>query len=318
MQPRVSVIIPVYNVAPYLAECLDSVCRQTYQELDILVIDDGSTDGSSQICEDYAIKDSRIRVFHKENGGLSDARNYGLDKMLGDYVTFIDSDDRVTEDYVACLVAAALKYDVPFVLATFSYLTKDGLKPSNSFPYYEELMSERDYLHRLYYSKTILIGSFNMSWGKLFHRLLFRDIRFPVGKLHEDVFTTYKLAIEAGQIVCLNTFLYHYRQRDNSIMTSPYSLRRLDALEGLAERLTYLEERGYDLLGTEKALLYRYNEEMRLLKTNGFSEEYRAVRVDYRHFCRKIWRKLPLRLKLKEAVRYCFPSLLQLIKCLKG
>ncbi|MBO4127285.1 glycosyltransferase family 2 protein [Streptococcus suis] len=294
MQPRVSVVIPVYNVAPYLTECLDSVCRQTYPNLDILVIDDGSTDGSSQICDAYASKDSRIRVYHKENGGLSDARNYGLDRALGEYVTFIDSDDRVTEDYVACLMTAALKYDVPFVLATFSYLTKDGLKPSYSFPYDEGLMSERDYLHRLYGSKTMPTGAlFNISWGKLFDRRLFRDIRFPVGKLHEDVFTTYKLAIEAGQILCLNAFIYHYRLRENSIMSSPYSLSRLDILEGMAERITYLEERGYDLLGTEKNLLKHYRDNCVSLRISGYSQEYKKFRQEYATFLKKMKGRLP-------------------------
>lgn len=127
-----------------------------------------------------------------------------------------------------------------------------------------------------------------MSWGKLFHRRLFKDIRFPLGKLHEDVFTTYKVAIEAGEIVCLNAFIYHYRKRENSIMHLPYTLRRLDALEGIIERLTYLEERGYDLLGTEKDLLKRYQNNCVLLRVNGYIKEYRDIRQEYATFLKKM------------------------------
>ena len=220
MDKLISIIVPVYNVEKYLEECIDSILNQTYKNLEIILVDDGSTDNSGIICEDYAKIDSRIKVIHKKNGGLSDARNVGIDKALGEFIIFVDSDDYIDRSMCEILFAYANKYNVDIVSCNFKRVFEDNIIEFNT-PLFKEKM-------KIFTSNKILEKYFLTlapeifaTWNKLYKkRLFFADerIRFPVNRLHEDIATTYKLYAKSEKVILLNELLYNYRQRNDSIM----------------------------------------------------------------------------------------------------
>lgn len=176
--PLVSVIVPVYKVEQYIESCLDAVKSQTYENLEIILIDDGTPDSSGEICERYAEQDSRMVVYHKQNGGLSDARNYGIDCAKGEYITFIDSDDRVDIDYVEYLYRLIRKYECMLALCTHRILYENG-KMVEIGAGGEEILDEETCLERMLYHDVIDTS----AWAKLYHRKILEGIRFPKGKV---------------------------------------------------------------------------------------------------------------------------------------
>jgi len=216
----VSVIIPVYNVDEYLRSCLESIVSQTHHNIEIILINDGSTDKSPSICNEFKIKDSRIKLINKENGGLSSARNAGLDVCNGDFITFVDSDDWVDKRYVETLliIAVTKKSDIAFgenELVFFeSQIHTNIINPLTT------IYSNLEALEALF-SKNLV--SHTVSWGKLYKKELFIDLRFPTGRIHEDEFTTYILFFKSSRIAYINKRLYFYRQRLNSITSRPHN-----------------------------------------------------------------------------------------------
>lgn len=224
-EPLISVIIPVYNVEKYLERCLQSVLCQTYRKLEIILIDDGSTDGSSALLDAYAAKDSRIVVYHKANGGLSDARNYGIESANGEYLTFIDSDDDVTADYIEYLIKLLEDNKCAMSLCTHNVIFENGKVNGKGTGGQEVLKAERC-LERMLYHDVVDTS----AWGKLYNKKLFADIRFPKGKLFEDIGTTYKFFIASKKIACGYENKYNYYIRKNSIVTSGFNANKLDLL----------------------------------------------------------------------------------------
>ena len=200
----VSIIIPVYKVEPYLRQCIESVLAQTHSALDIILVDDGSPDRCGEICEEYAARDSRIRVIHQENGGLSAARNTGLEVVKGNYITFVDSDDFVAENYVETLLKWIVDSGADIACGGFvDYHTGDKVTPVNT-ELKPKILSSADFLEAMLYQHT---GD-NAVWGKLYKKDIFKNLRFTVGILYEDLDIIYK-AILRGFI------LYTYnRTRD--------------------------------------------------------------------------------------------------------
>ena len=217
----ISVIVPVYNVEPYLRECLDSIVNQTYKALEILVIDDGSTDGSGSICDEYKKKDDRIRVFHTENRGLSAARNLGLDEARGEFIGFVDSDDWIE---LGILEQAISKIGEADILC-FGY--------------------DRHPLNASYYSgKEALVALTNgnisnAAWDKLYKKDCFSSFRFPEGRVHEETATTYKLLYQSSYVICINECGYHYRNREGSISSSHSLCNLIDFWTANVERYDY-------------------------------------------------------------------------------
>lgn len=224
--PLISVIIPVYNVEKYLKRCVDSVIQQTYPRLDIVLVDDGSKDKSGYICEEYKEKDSRIRVVHKENGGLSDARNAGIDIAEGRYITFIDSDDYVATDYVEFLYGFLNKYNAD-ISGCFHRKFTDGQQIITFESKREEFFFDGEGATiDLCYQKHIS----NSACGKLYKKELFRDIRYPVGRLYEDLGTTYKLFLLCNIVVFSMVEKYYYYQRHDSIMHYNFTKKNMDRI----------------------------------------------------------------------------------------
>ncbi len=230
--PLVSIIVPIYGVEEYLSECVNSILAQAYTKLEIILVDDGSLDNSPKMCDDFALIDNRIKVIHKTNGGLSDARNAGLKIAKGKFVSFIDSDDFISNIYIEKLLTEALKLDADIVEGNY-YVFSDGKNSLNPKPYVKKRLTISSGAKTL---KNLLTTSGNtetVSWNKLYKRELFtkNNIEYPKGLLHEDTFTTYKLYFYSKKTIFINEPIYYYRQRHDSIMGRKFDERRLVLLD---------------------------------------------------------------------------------------
>lgn len=226
MNPTISVVLPVYNVKAYLEKCVDSICHQTYKELEIILVDDGSTDGCYELCEYLKEKDDRIIVIHKENGGLSDARNAGTLQATGKYISYVDSDDYVKETYIEYLYGLIQKYNCKVSLATHIVIDENG-KQVEIGDGTDECLSAEACLERMLYHDVIDTS----AWSKLYDIELARKFLYPKGKLFEDIGNTYRFFLESERVACGYEPQYYYMLRSNSIVTSSFNMRKLDMLE---------------------------------------------------------------------------------------
>lgn len=257
-QDLISVIIPIYKVEKYLDECLYSIVNQTYENLEILLVDDGSPDNCGKICDEYAQKDNRIKVIHKENGGLSSARNAGLDIAKGEYISFVDSDDVIDEKFIETLYKMCINNSVDIAICDYMRFTdtieKD--KSENTINVYSSKKVQNDMYENIISEKVVV------TWNKLYKKYLFEEIRFPVGKIHEDEFTTYKLLYASkSDIAVTNSKFYYYRCNPNGIMGRKYNKNRLDILEALEERTRFYKGKNEEDL--YKKSLINYSEFLR-------------------------------------------------------
>lgn len=234
-EPLITVIVPVYKVEKYLHNCVDSVINQTYKNWELILVDDGSPDNCPQICDDYAAKDRRIKVIHKINGGLSSARNVGLDIAKGEFVGFLDSDDFWHADYLKILLDLSEKYSADIVQCSFIR----GIE--TVFPIINKKVKVKSFdNHSIFlkgFSKIIVCG-------KLYKRYTIDEIRMPEGKINEDDFTTWKFYYRARKIVVTNQCLYYYTFNDKSIMANQLKLPRLDFIEAYEERIDFFNTKG--------------------------------------------------------------------------
>lgn len=249
MKDLISVIVPVYNVEPFISNCLDSLSKQIYQNFEVLLVNDGSTDNSGAICREYADRDSRFYYFEKENGGLSDARNFGIERSKGDYITFVDSDDWVTEEYLSILIETLKEQHSEIVVSTYStYNESDGLFYIHVF--------DSDYYVKNYNSKLLMEElpllegydmSFLTSWGILFKRELFQEVQFPFGRVCEDIGTNYKLFMQVEKVTYINKVSYWYRVGKEGLSNSYSPKMMRDDCDFRLERIAVLALKGYDV-----------------------------------------------------------------------
>ena len=243
MDSLISVIIPVYNVEDYLERCVHSVIFQSHSNLDIILVNDGSTDRSGFICESLANRFRRITVIHKENGGLSSARNEGLKVAKGNIITFLDSDDYIHKDMYQILINQMELYSADISECAYR----------RSWGFIADTDKENAILPIVSDSKTALKKNYNWScfhssvWNKLYTRAVIGDVRFPVGKIHEDEFFIYKVIERAKLLVHVDMELLYYQQRTNSIIGQGKTMRSLHAVEAFKERVTHDKEKHPDL-----------------------------------------------------------------------
>lgn len=251
--PKISVIVPVYNVEKYLNRCIDSILNQSFEDFELILVDDGSPDNSGKICDEYAQNDARVKVIHKENGGLSDARNAGIEIAQGEFLSFIDSDDWVKEEYLNILYTNAINFDADISAVNLHKEYDERIEKASNVEC--GIYSGVDSLKFLYNSKMSIYV--NVACAKLYKKELFNETRYPVGKLHEDGFTTYKLYYKAKKVHFSNDDLYCYYQRGNSIMNETFSVRRVDEFFVYKERAQFFKDkRLYNLfLENEKTRL---------------------------------------------------------------
>lgn len=234
----VSIVVPIYNVEKYVQACIDSLIAQSYANIEILLIDDGSTDHSGDLCDKAATQDTRIVVLHKRNGGLSDARNTGIRKSHGQYIALIDGDDYVHKDFIKVLLASALERNADIAACSYIRMYSDGVNAqdakSQDFAEFSNVQAIRDMV-----SPDTLCDV--VAWNKLYKTKLFKEngVKYPLGKIHEDTFTTYKLLYRANKVVFTNTALYHYVQRTSSIMGVGYTRKNLAMVEAIDEMMQW-------------------------------------------------------------------------------
>ena len=213
----ISVIVPVYNVEKYLKRCVESILNQTYSELEVLLIDDGSTDQSGRICEEYSY-DPRVRIVHKPNGGLSDARNTGIDLAEGRYLCFVDSDDYIDRRFVETLHAMIVEKGTRIAAANYICIDENGpINKAKAKVGGVEVLSGKEAIYYLYNHEKYA----NYMWNKMFDSVLFKEIRFPYGRKMEDLGIAYLLLRESNGIAYIHLPLYYYWQRADSIMHTP-------------------------------------------------------------------------------------------------
>lgn len=249
----VSIIVPVYQVREYINDCVESLIRQTYTNLEILMIDDGSTDGSGEICDTYANKDDRIRVIHQDNQGLSAARNTGLNQVKGDYIVFVDSDDVVRPDYVEKLYSMMHRYQADIAACAYIRVAAKGLGSVDdildNLPEKAVCMTSEQMLRQWHgkYKKWETV-----VWNKMYRRKVLggangmNEIRFPIGRRHEDVLTSHLIVANAERIVLTTRKLYLYRIRSDSITTGRITKEyRKQNLLAQRERMAFFREKRY-------------------------------------------------------------------------
>lgn len=212
----ISIIIPIYNVEEYLNRCVESIVKQTYKNIEIILVDDGSPDKCPTICEEWKKNDIRIKVVHKKNGGLSDARNEGLKISTGQYICFVDSDDYVAENFVEKLYFLIKKFNTDLAAVGICEFDKNKVISSNIEKENVEIYSGEDAIKELFFDRTYS----NYAWNKMYKKSLFEVVKFPINRKMEDLGTTYKIILDTNKIVYTNEKLYFYYQRDNSILHS--------------------------------------------------------------------------------------------------
>ncbi len=308
---KISVIVPIYKVEKYLNNCIESLVNQEYKNIEIILVDDGSPDNCPRICDDWEKKDKRIIVIHKKNGGLSDARNCGIENAKGAYICFVDSDDYVEKRYLSELLKANKDNNTKISQCGIKYIDENN-----------------NYLKKKGYEKDIVLSGKEMvkqqfgihdientvAWNRLYDISLFKDLRFPKGKLHEDEYTTYKLLYPQSNISIVSSNLYCYRQTTNSIMRSAFNMKRLDVLDGLKEKIYFFKNKN------EVDLYYlsvsKYLSSIRFLYSNikrsypNENEKLSHLKSEYRNYYNisKSYRKYKISTKIKNKLFNIFPE----------
>ena len=311
----ISVIIPVYNVEKYLAKCVESVLIQSYRELDILLVDDGSRDQSSEICDRYALQDPRIRVIHKENGGLSSARNAGIEAAEGELLYFLDSDDQIHPRALEWLYKNMMTAHADVSVGGCQrFCEQNEILPESEKREDVHCISGREAMEYLfdgeYREETVI------ACGKLYHRDIWQNLRFPLGKCHEDEYVAHHVLDQAKRVVYTRQPLYFYLMRNDSITGQRFQLRALDAEEAFRDRLLFFETNGYqDLLGRSVELylwwIIKMYSKMQIYARKEIAIKRRLV-LDYRKYYRT-WQCSKLIKRMKYGAFYVAPDVVSWI-----
>lgn len=312
MKSKVSIIVPIYKVEKYLEKCVDSLTNQTYKNIEIILVDDGSPDNCPLLCDDFSKLDDRIVVVHKKNGGLSSARNAGLDVCTGDYIMFIDSDDYIANNMVESLLDFNKSINADLVICDYYLVYDSKLKSQNHFKR-KKVVTENSKFEMLYQSKYAIPTL--VAWNKLYRRELFNNLRYDEGKLHEDEFIICKILKNAKKIAYLPEKLYYYVQRDGSIM-SKFSLKSFDKIEAFDLRISFFRDNSVDNLIGEA----QYQKLLACISClNGYSHSDYEIdssiikktefEIDNLLTQLIISNSLKLKRKLKVLIYYYFPKL---------
>lgn len=309
----ISVIIPVYNSEKYLDRCIQSVVDQTYKNLEIILINDGSNDCSGEICDEWEKKDNRIRVIHKSNGGASDARNVGIDEATGAYIGFVDSDDYIHPEMYQKLYNTKKRFKVAMATCGYHQISEvDGFCFESKKPHKAGLISKKEAL--LYLCREV---PFMVLWNKLYDRELFSNLRFPKGKMSEDVYILPYIYDKCNNSVCISECLYYYVMTPNSITRSVRTVAYMDSVEAYYNMLLLCEDKGYtDLLNVVSSEMVKWYlgtraqiEEVRPGEKRRMREIKRMVRYGYLKYGKNI--------RTIHKLEVEFPALCELLRLAK-
>lgn len=302
----ISVIIPIYQVEEYLNKCIASVANQTYKNLEIILVDDGSPDNCPEICDKWSKKEQRIKVIHKKNGGLSDARNAGLKIAEGEFISFIDSDDFIALDMYECLLKKIKETEADLAICDYERIDENGNFIEEESPIKDEILTLDQAIEKLTEKKW---WYYVTAWNKLYSKKSLKGIEFPVGKIHEDQFVAHKVFNNCKKIVCINQKKYFYVQRASSIMSADKAIRHLDSVEALCERMDFLKENN----------LERYLDGMKIILCREYqSFRYQSTKLLYSKESKNRIKKIDTMFKRyyidkysssKEKIKYSSPPL---------
>lgn len=284
---KVSIIVPIYKVEAYLNKCVDSILAQTFTDFELILVDDGSPDNCPQICDDYAKKDPRIHVIHKKNGGLSDARNAGIDWAFAnsdsEWLAFVDSDDWIGSTYLEKLYAVCVDNNADIGVCDFHVVNEsyEVLEDVHDFPS-ETVYDKKQIMNLLYYNWRVAA-----AWCKIYRKSVFDGIRYDVGKLHEDEFIIHKLFFASNRTVFMNDRLYYYLLRSNSITGLKSDKLEFDSLEAHIKRYWFCKERDLPIdprMFTNEYLYRMMKLSKRATRKNGYKK---IIRKYYRLFIKE-------------------------------
>lgn len=288
MDPLISVIVPVYKVEPYLRQCVDSILDQTYANLEVILVDDGSPDSCGAICDEYAVKDRRVKVIHKGNGGLSDARNVGLNAAAGDYITFVDSDDWLDKFAVGIMYQTMIETKADLVIGKHDRIEDETgeclWQPERAEAV--KLMSSEDAMRQMFQTGCA-------AWARLYKKDIHSGVTFPVGEINEDEAIVLRLLERCGKVAEISRVVYHYRCRPESITTASFSAKKLIWVSHCRSNLAYVQER-YPELELDAAARYRGSilwALTEMVRSDGFEAEIQNLQ-------KELWEK---RYLLKKA-----------------
>lgn len=245
----VSICVAVYNVEKYLPQCIDSILNQSFRDIEVIMVDDGSTDSSGRICDEFACRDARIRVIHQSNGGLSAARNAGIFYSQSDYIAFVDGDDYIDSRFVEDIYKEIKQNDADIACAGYWSVFDSGEKIAKHFVSGRSVLTGSSQLKALICDDSISVT----TWGKIYKKELFKNINFPEKRLHEDVFTTHLILARSRKCVVANKALYYYRKRDSSIVSQTFKKEHLDSVLGAKERANYIAFHYPEMLSSANA-----------------------------------------------------------------
>lgn len=283
--PLISIMVPIYNVEKYLEKCIDSLLSQTYQNIEVILVDDGSTDKSGELCDLYKEKDNRILVYHKKNGGVSDTRNFCIKKATGQYLTFVDPDDYVDYDYVEYLYKILCKYGAQMSICQLRvHLASGKIKEIGKSG--DEILVNKNCIERMLYHDVID----TTACMKLYAKELFDDIEYPVGRIFEDHATTYRLMLKCDYIAVGYESKYNYIYRENSIVNCEFNLNKMDLIyvtDKLAEELmtVYPELENAVLRRQVYARISTLNQ---MIDTKGYDDERKEILEYILANCKKV------------------------------
>lgn len=308
MADKISVIVPVYKVEPYLSRCLDSIINQTYRNLEIILVDDGSPDRCGEICDEYARQDSRIRVIHKSNGGLSDARNHGIDVATGDYIAFVDSDDYIATDMYEKMLARLEFDNSDMVVCNYYRFDEGSVPPEHGYINLPDRVLSKDEAFHFYQE---IGGDYVSACTKLYKRDIFSTLRYPCGKKYEDTFVIHEVLHRCTRISHMSDPFYFYVMRQGSILHSTFGLKDLDIGEAFinqyhfAKRMNRQDFRNYCC----NKLSYRFEDWKPKVKGDKLLQKrYNALRRKalFLLFEKDAWKYYSIKGKLMARIRFLF------------
>lgn len=300
MNELVSVIVPVYNVEKYIKKCLNSIINQTYKNLEIILVDDGSPDNCPQICDEYAKKDSRIKVIHKANGGLSDARNAGVAASTGEYIGFVDSDDYIEPNMYERLYELINENNADISLCAVQKEDERGNSISQFTTDIVGMFEDEEIFDKINLNNPYFI----IACNRLYKKHIVQNTPFPVGFIHEDEFTTHRFFGLSKKVVCSNDRLYHYLERQGSIMGSGFSIKKMDAVYAFLDRYTYFKEQDNKKMMKNSAVLI-YSKAVHIISNLDVSKNSYEVKKCVKSVLPVIIRYNPLKaLKLQLIYMY--------------
>lgn len=314
----ISIVIPIYNVEKYITKCIESVRQQTYKDVEIILVDDGSPDNCGKICDNYVSLDSRIQVIHKQNGGLSDARNKGIDIARGNYIVFVDSDDFIEPTFIEELYDALVKNNAEISICNINIIDEENKKIGRTG--YEDMMivNGKKILERICQQNNIIESI--VAWNKMYSIKFFEKYRYPVGKVHEDEFLTYKILYQTDRVAIVNKYLYNYRKNKESIVGRKFNKQRLDLIDALFERLDFYKKNNenYLYLMTMKLCLNQLIEYY--IKTKKYIKKPKSLLKELKNKYKMIYKEyikeksFSTKMKIKVAIFRHFTYIFYILK----